>query len=118
MAGARRRLRLGAAEILHEVLFQPWSRSDPTPSFRWDLAEDVRYALRADDPSGAKSTTQHGANRLAVLGLPALAAVPERRGGRVRLGVLGGTFERNEFSLCWPVWKQQLVIGSFYFCIF
>lgn len=101
-----------AAETLHEALFQPWRRSDPTPSFRWDPAEDVRYALRADDPSGVKSTTQHGANRLATLGLPALAAVPERRGGRVRLGVLGGTFERNEFSLCWPVWKHPTSLAG------
>jgi hypothetical protein len=54
---------------LHEALFEPWTRQDPTPAFRWDPAEDVRYALRADDPSGQKSTTQHGANRLAALGL-------------------------------------------------
>jgi hypothetical protein len=102
----------GAAETLHEALFQPWRRPDPTVSFRWDPAEDVRYALRADDPSGDKSTTQHGANRLAALGLPVLTAIPERRGGRVRLEVLGGTFERNEFSLCWPVWKHSTSLAG------
>src|SRR5262249_19522827 len=39
---------LTAAETLHEALFEPWTRRDPTPAFRWDPAEDVRYALRAD----------------------------------------------------------------------
>ena len=74
---------LTAAETLHEALFQPWTRQDATPAFRWDPAEDVRYALRADYPSCNKSTTQHGANRLAALGLAALTAVPVQRGARV-----------------------------------
>lgn len=99
---------LSAAETLHEALFEPWTRRDPTPAFRWDPAEDVRYALRADDPSGKKSTTQHGANRLAVLGLPVLTAVPVQRGQRVRLQVLGGTFERNEFVFFWPIWRDPV----------
>jgi hypothetical protein len=96
---------LSAAEVLHEALFAPWTRQDPTPAFRWDPAEDVRYALRADDPSGEKSTTQHGANRLAAFGLPVLTATPAQRGERVRLQVLGGTFERNEFVFQWPIWS-------------
>ena len=66
----------------------------------------LRYALRADDPSGNKSTTQHGANRLAALGLPVLTTTPEQRGERVRLRILGGIFERNEFAFCWPIWKE------------
>jgi len=96
---------LSAAETLHEALFKPWTRQDPTPAFRWDPSEDVRYALRADDPSGQKSTTQHGANRLAAFGLPILTVTPAQRGARVRLQVLGGTLERNEFAFCWPIWR-------------
>ena len=86
---------LTAEKTIDEALFQPWTRQDPTPGFRWDPAEDVRYALRADDPSGGKSTTQHGANRLAALGLPVFTAAPVQRGVRVRLQVLGGSFERD-----------------------
>ncbi|GIK80799.1 MAG: hypothetical protein BroJett024_19040 [Alphaproteobacteria bacterium] len=97
---------LTAAETLHKALFEPWTRQDPTPSFRWDPAEDVRYALRADDPSGDKSTTQHGANRLAAIGLAVLTATPAQRGKRVRLQVLGGEFEHNEFVFRWPVWSD------------
>lgn len=101
----RKVVTLSAAEALHEALFEPWMRQDPTPAFRWDPAEDVRYALRADDPSAEKSTTQHGANRLAALGLPVLTAVPVQRGQRVRLQVLGGPFER-EFAFYWPIWRD------------
>jgi hypothetical protein len=103
---------LTAAETLHEVLFVPWTRQDPTPAFRWDPAEDVRYALRADDPSGDKSTTQHGANRLAALGLPALTATPTRRGERVRLHVVGGMFERTEFLFSWPIWRDAASLAA------
>ncbi len=103
---------LTAAETLHEALFQPWTRQDPTPAFRWDPAEDVRYALRADDPSGDKSLTQHGANRLAALGLPVLTATPARRGERVRLQLVGGRFERGEFTLCWPVWREPASLAA------
>ena len=75
-----------------EALFVPWTRPDATPSFRWDPHEDVRYALRATDPTtlSTKETTQHGANRLAAVGLTALTVVPERRAGKARLGILGG----------------------------
>jgi hypothetical protein len=103
---------LTAAETLHEALFQPWIRCDPTPAFRWDPAEDVRYALRADDPSREKSTTQHGANRLAALGLPILTTTPVQRGKRVSLQVLGGSFEHNEFAFCWPIWKEPASLAS------
>jgi hypothetical protein len=107
----RRAATLTAAETLQEALFQPWSRQDPTPGFRWDPAEDVRYALRADDPSGEKATTQHGANRLAALGLPVFTTVPVERGGRVRLQVLAGRFER-EFSLAWPIWREPATLAG------
>lgn len=103
---------LTAAETLREALFAPWTRQDPTFSFRWDLAEDVRYALRADDPSGAKSTTQHGANRLAALGLAALPVAPVRRGGRVRLEVLGGRSDRSGFTFSWPVWRDPASLAA------
>jgi hypothetical protein len=103
---------LSAAETLNEALFDPWTRRDPTPAFRWDPAEDVRYALRADDPSSQKSTTQHGANRLAALGLPILTVVPAQRRERVRLQMLGGAFERNDFAFCWPIWREPASLAG------
>lgn len=103
---------LTAAETLHETLFQPWARQDPTPAFRWDPAEDVRYALRADDPSSGKSLTQHGANRLAALALPMLTATPAQRAERVRLQVVGGSFERGEFRFYWPIWREPASLAA------
>lgn len=102
---------LTAAQTLQEALFEQWTRQDPTPGFRWDPAEDVRYALRADDPSGEKSTTQHGANRLAALGLPTFTVVPVQRGNRVRLQVLAGKFD-GEFTLAWPIWRQPASLAT------
>ena len=29
-----------------------------------------------------------------------------RRGARVRVQVVGGRFERNEFVFCWPIWQE------------
>jgi hypothetical protein len=102
---------LTASETFAEALFMPWMRKDSTPGFRWDPEEDVRYALRADDPSTEKATTQHGANRLAVLGLLALTVVPVERGRRVRLDLLGGSFD-PEFSFTWPIWCEAASLAA------
>lgn len=99
---------ISATECLAEALFHPWHRSDPTFSFRWDPEEDIRYALMAGDPtdSAHKPGTQHGANRLAAIGLGALALVPETRAGRIRPKLVGGQFDRHGFSFAWPIWSE------------
>jgi hypothetical protein len=102
---------LTPAETINEALFQPWTRQDPTPGFRWDPAEDVRYALRANDPSGEKSTTQHGANRLAALGLPVFTAAPVQRRNRVRLQIIGGSLD-GTFALAWPIWREPASLAA------
>jgi hypothetical protein len=106
---------LSASECLGEVLFQPWHRGDPaTSSFRWDPAEDVRYALRAGDPTDPayKAGTQHGANRLGAVGLAALTLVPEIRGGRVRPAVIGGKLQANRFAFAWPIWREPATLSA------
>lgn len=98
---------LSAADCLAKALFEPWHRNDPTFSFRWDPEEDVRYALMAGNPtdSAYKPGTQHGANRLAAVGLAALTVVPETRAGRVRPAIPGGAWKEG-FSFAWPVWRD------------
>lgn len=105
---------ISAAECIAEALFAPWHRSDPTFSFRWDPEEDVRYALMAGDPTDPayKGATQHGANRLAAVGLEALTVVPQTRAGRVRPTVLGGSFGSDGFSFHWPVWKEPATLAA------
>ena len=108
-------LMVSEAECLHATLFATWTRPDATLSFRWDPHEDVRYAHRATDPTDMKTkeTTQHGANRLAAVGLAALTVVPQRRGGDVRLDVLGGD-RRNDgsFSFVWPIWRDPISLTA------
>lgn len=102
------------SQCLIETLFQPWHRKDPTESFRWDPEEDVRYALMAGDPTDPayKAGTQHGANRLAAIGLAALTVVPERRWGRIRSNVIGGAFDREGFSFAWPIWEEPASLAA------
>ncbi|MBT9290785.1 type I-G CRISPR-associated protein, Cas3-extension family [Prosthecodimorpha staleyi] len=105
---------LSPADCLAEALFAPWHRSDPTFAFRWDPAEDVRYALLAGDPTDAayKAGTQHGANRLAAVGLPALTLSPEQRGERIRPTVLGGAQSAEGFSFAWPIWRDPATLAA------
>jgi hypothetical protein len=105
---------VSAPECLGEALFQPWRRDDPTFSFRWDPEEDVRYALMAGDPTDTayKTGTQHGANRLAAVGLTVLTLAPETRAGRVRPGILGGAFGADGFSFAWPIWREPATLSA------
>ena len=102
-------------DCLRETLFESWTRPDATFSFRWDPHEDVRYALRATDPTDSKTkeTTQHGANRLAAIGLSALTVVPQLRAGRPQLRVLGGTREGDgRFVFTWPIWRDPISLAT------
>ncbi len=109
------RITISETDCLREALFESWKRPDATPSFRWDPNEDVRYALRARDPTDPKTkeTTQHGANRLAAVGLSLLTVAPRRRAGEVRLAVLGGQREsRGGFVFRWPIWQEPISLAA------
>ena len=112
----RKRICISEAECLSETLFAQWSRPDPiTSSFRWDPTEDVRYALRATDPTDqkTKATTQYGANRLAAIGVSALTVVPRRMGMETRLAVRGGPPRGRQRSfLTWPIWRHPASLAS------
>ncbi|HWB49738.1 MAG TPA: hypothetical protein VG651_11555 [Stellaceae bacterium] len=105
---------VSASQCLAEALFQSWRRDDPTSSFRWDPAEDVRYSLMAGDPTDTayKTRTQHGANRLATVGLAALTLVPETRAGRVRPAIIGGRFNADGFSFAFPIWRDAATLAA------
>jgi hypothetical protein len=94
--------------IIARALFAPWTRSDPTESFRWDFEEDRRYALRDTNPSTDAATTEHGANRLAILGFVSLQSAPTVRGARVNLATRsvsrGGKNRRPRIT--WPIWTR------------
>ncbi len=107
----KKRIAVSETECLHNALFTRWNRPDDTQSFRWDPNEDVRYAVRANDPTDArtKETTQHGANRLAAVGLSVLTAVPTQRHGTTKLTILGGHRNANgSFLFRWPIWQKPV----------
>ena len=110
----KKALTVTAAQSLHEALFEPWQRQDASDSLRWDPEEAARYALMPGDPSDIayKLRTQHGANRLAVFGLPALTTAPENRAGTIRLSVLGGRWDHEGFSFAWPIWRGSATLAA------
>jgi hypothetical protein len=105
----RSAVQISAQDCIAEALFHSWHRSDPTQSFRWDPNEDVRYAMMAGDPTdnAYKSGTQHGANRLASVGLALLTLAPAFLAKRVRPSIVGGMHNSDGFSFAWLIWKDQ-----------
>lgn len=111
----RSKITVSETDCLREALFTSWKRPDATHSFRWDPNEDVRYALRAHNPTDPKTkeTTQHGANRLAAVGLSLLTVAPRRRAGEVKLTVLGGQRESSGgFLFQWPIWRAPISLAA------
>jgi len=115
LASRKLGLDLNDPSYILRSLFAPWTRSDPTESFRWDYTEDRQYALRYADPSSDPPTTEHGANRLAVLGLLSVQTAPVAR--RVASKIPGeygdlrtraasrGRKDRRQ-RITWPIWEQ------------
>jgi hypothetical protein len=98
---------LNAPSYIADALFAPWTRVDSTDSFRWDPSEDRRYALRACDPSSDPGGPQHGANRLAAVGLPGLSGTAIRRRNEIRFLVRGATYgESGRIDISWPIWTR------------
>lgn len=98
---------LRAPEHFSHALFAVWKKADPTDGFRWDPAEDRRYALRADDPSGDPAGMQHGANVLAAVALPLFPGTAIIRRGETRFLCLGAQYnvETGQIEFSWPLWK-------------
>lgn len=105
---------LNDPQRIHRALFVPWERGDHTESFRWDYTEDRRYALRATNPSDDAATTEHGANRLAIVGLLSFQSAPVSgaRGG-AKLATRGVTRpRRGRPYLTWPVWNKPATLAA------
>ena len=108
-------IKISEVRCLNEALFAPWERPDRTFSFRWDHEEDVRHALRARRPTDreTKETTQHGANRLAAVGLAAFPVAARTERARVRLAIAGGTHEADgTWTWRWPIWRTPMRLAA------
>ena len=107
--------KISETECVREARFPPWERPDATDSFRWDPNEDLRYALRARDPTDRKTreTTQHGANRLAAIGLSVFSVVPRLRANKAHLALVGGDREPDGgHALDWPIWREPASLAG------
>ena len=104
---------LNAPSWIAEAVFAPWTRRDETDSFRWDPAEDRRYALRFKNPSGDSGRTVHGANRLATVGLAVLPGAPVERRGRIRFLTLGADLNiGGGVEITWPIWENPASLAA------
>lgn len=113
LRASKNRPNLNAVEKIRDALFAPWARADATESFRWDFQEDRRYALRAINPSDDPATTEHGANRLALLGLLTYQCVPTLRGSKVRLAIRGvGRLSSGRVHITWPIWTRPATLKA------
>jgi len=99
------------AEHLSKALLEPWRYDDPMSkghTMFWDFRDDVRRALRWNEPSGDpardKQGSVWGANRLAIEGLPLLPTGPVGS----QLETTGFTLRKgNGMFWTWPIWETD-----------
>lgn len=101
-----------AAACIAQALFESWKRLDRPVGLRWDPDEAKRHAYRWRAPTKDLPTTQHGANRLAVVGLSVLSAAPMGLGTRVHLSVMGGDGTGDRFTVVWPIWTRPASLAA------
>lgn len=95
------------SEHLRRSLFQSWEREDHRLGLRWDPDEGRRYALRWREPSSEPSTTERGANRLAIEALPLLPTAISDAG----LETTGFRQARGRgIYFSWPLWTCSVNI--------
>lgn len=95
-----------------DTLFASWQyvQREDALKFRWDPAEDRRYAYRFGNPSGEKIGVAPGANVLAALGLPLFVVAP--RHDELRTLAFGRNRDTRERYVSWPIWDASLTVAS------
>lgn len=94
---------------IQAALFRSWQYDEHKLSMRWDPADDRRYSLRWDDPSGDVIRTVRGANRLAIEALPLFPVAP--MGGDLETTGFGSPTGRGTFWT-WPIWAPPLLLDT------
>jgi len=90
-------------EQLHRSLIGPWTYQDLRLSFRWEPADDRRYAISWNDPSSVVVQTEHAANLLAAFALPLFPVAPQLRSARTT----GFHQHQDDSFLTWPIWEDS-----------
>lgn len=92
---------------IHSALVKPWIPTDEGCSFRWDPADDRRYAFLGEDPSDDKPKTLWGANRLAFEALRLFPCVRGRDG----IATVGWRHHGGSDVWRWPLWSGDLSLA-------
>jgi len=112
IVAGKKRIREPVAAITR-ALFQPWERSDATPSLRWDTGWVHRqWFNRFSDPAKDPVRTEAGAYTLAAIGLPLLTVSPVTAWRRIRMATLCVHAEAQALSVVWPIWTKALSLQS------
>lgn len=104
---------------LRKTLFSPWVYDDPVDnrSLRFDPADDARYALRWNNPSGDPNKKKRGgmlgANRLALEALPLFTSViiedPRSQQG-FALATIGCARDHEGWIFSWNLWAHPCTL--------
>ena len=99
------------ADHLDKAIFESWVYDDALRghSMRWDPVDDIRYALRWNNPSGDSDRNIRGSvwggNRLAIEALPLFPTQPYRHKLRT-------TGFNHATELSWPVWSPPIGLSE------
>jgi hypothetical protein len=91
-------------DAIYDSLFKTWDYNDSSFSLRWDPIEDVRYALRWNDPSKKSIGAELGATALATESLALFPVVPTGSVARTT----GFRDEDSTQYFTWPIWQAPL----------
>jgi hypothetical protein len=104
---------LGTAEqAIERALFQSWERQDRPPGLRWDPEEARLHAHQWTAPTDEKPTTEHGANRLALIGLSCFPVLPSSSNRKAQTPVPGTKNLNGTFSVSWPIWRWPMTLPA------
>ena len=101
----------GLVQSIYDACFLSWTRKDDTLSFRWDIAEDSRYAYRANAPTFDKQLVEHGANVLASIGLRTMTIVPIQSSRGVQIATRG-VASNDGIVFRWPLWAYAISLSA------
>jgi hypothetical protein len=100
------------ADSIARALFAPWTRADRPAGFRWDNEEARQHAYQWSAPTDDPPTTEHGAARLALIGLSCFPVLPSRETAVTRTPVPGGRTDDGTFTLTWPIWEHSISLAA------
>lgn len=109
--GSTRSLGSPTASV-ERALFAPWQRLDRPPGLRFDSVEGRQHAFQWVAPEDDKPTTEHGAARLAIIGLACFPVLPSGETAQTRTPVAGGSVIDGKFTLTWPLWQYPMSLAA------